>query len=220
MAARPAKREPMNLEGKFRHPGAVPFFVSPPAWVLVHEDAGGELRVATESAGEGRAILCFLSPLDALIETARFAQLGETYHVAPAAHFDGGLFRDADGRGLVACIHAGWPTQGGRILLRPGGALGRYARTIRIWANDPPWFEVDPATIEMIDRLHEQAGLFAWRETLSAIHEWDAARLREAAGLALRTAAGAVVAAPSTCDGIGLFDPEFGQWHCVAPPDG
>jgi hypothetical protein len=61
------------IEGKSRHPHAVPFFVSPPAWVLVNEAATGELRVATGSDDEGRAILCFLSPLDALIEAARFS---------------------------------------------------------------------------------------------------------------------------------------------------
>ncbi|QBQ96967.1 hypothetical protein [Paraburkholderia pallida] len=171
-----------------RHPDAVPFFVSPPAWVLVHEPTPGESHVATESADEGRAILCFLSPLDALIEVARFAQLGQMYHVMPAAHLDGGLFRDADGRGLVACIHAGWPTYAGRILLRPGGALGRYDQMIHIWANDPPWFEVDPATLKMIDHLHEQAGLFAWRETHRAIHEWSGARMSKAVGQALRSA--------------------------------
>jgi hypothetical protein len=141
------------------HPDTVPFFVSPPAWVLVNEASTGELRVATESDDEGRAILCFLSPLDALIEAARFTQLAQVYHVMLAAHLDGTLFRDPDERGLV-----GWPTQGGRILLRPGGALGRYARTIHIWADDPPWFEADPATIEMIDGLLERAGLFVWRE--------------------------------------------------------
>lgn len=54
---------------------------------------------------------------------------------------------------------SGWPTV--RILLRPGGALGRYGPTMHIWANDSPWFEVDPATLKMIDSLHEQAGLFA-----------------------------------------------------------
>ncbi|WP_322104741.1 hypothetical protein [Paraburkholderia sp. J41] len=208
----------MSLEGKFRHPDAVPFFVSPPAWVLAHEPAPGALRIATESADEGRAVLCFLSPLDALIEAARLAQLGQAYHVMPAAQLDGSLFRDADGRGLVACIHAGWPTYAGRILLRLGGALGRYGQTIHIWANDPPWFEVDPATVEMIDHLHEQAGLFAWRETHRAIHEWSGARMSKAVGQALRSAPVAVVADASKCDGIGLFDPEFGQWHVVAPP--
>ncbi|RAR64044.1 hypothetical protein C7401_105313 [Paraburkholderia unamae] len=205
----------MMHDRQFRHPDAVPFFISPPAWVLVHEDANGKLRVATESYDEGRAVLCFLSPLDAMIEAARFAHLGQTYRVTPAARLDGGHFRDADGRGLVACIHAGWPTQDGRILLRPGGALGRHGTTLHIWANDPPWFEVDPETLAMLDGLHEQAGLFAWRETHHAIGGWDAVRLSEAASLALRTMAGAVVADPTTCDGIALFDPEFGQWHCV-----
>jgi hypothetical protein len=28
-----------------------------------------------------------------------------------------------------------------------------------------------------------------------------------------------VVADNSTCDGVGLFDPEFGQWHVVTPPE-
>jgi hypothetical protein len=193
-----------------------PFFVSPPAWVLVHEGAGGELHVATESDDEGRAILCFLSPLDALIEAARFTQLGQAYHVMLAACLDGCLFRDATGAGwLRAFTPDGRPrtdafccAQAGRWAASPG----RYT------ADGPPWFEVDPATIEMIDGLHERAGLFAWRETHSAIYELDAARLREAAGLALRTASVTVVADTSNCDGVGLFDPEFGQWHCVAHP--
>jgi hypothetical protein len=113
------------IERKSRHPDAMPFFVSPPAWVLVHETATGELRVSTESDDEGRAILCFLSPLDAPIEAARFAQPGQAYHVMAATQLDGSLFRDS-------------------IM---------------------------------------------------------------------------VVADNSTCDGVGLFDPEFGQWHVVTPPE-
>ena len=92
IAGRPPKREHMSLEGKLRHPDAMPFFVSPPAWVLVHEPASCSLHVATESEDDGRAILCFLSPLDALIEVARFAQLGLEYHVMSAAQLDGSLF--------------------------------------------------------------------------------------------------------------------------------
>ncbi|QBQ99638.1 hypothetical protein [Paraburkholderia pallida] len=53
----------MSLAGKFRHPDALPIFVSPRAWGLVHEPAPGELLIATESADEGRAILCVLSLL-------------------------------------------------------------------------------------------------------------------------------------------------------------
>ena len=146
------------IERKSRHLDAVPFFVSPPAWVLVNEVATGEPRVATESDDEGRAVLCFLSPLDALIEAARFSQLGEVYHVMPAAQLGGGLFQDADGRGLVACVHLGGPTRGGRILTRPGGAFGRYARTVHIWADDPPWFEVDPATLAAARRAARARG--------------------------------------------------------------
>jgi hypothetical protein len=93
MADQPAKRERM-IERKSRHPDAMPFFVAPPAWVLVHE-------------------------------AARFAQPGQAYHVMAAAQTDGSLFRDP-------------------IM---------------------------------------------------------------------------VVADNSTCDGVGLFDPEFGQWHVVTPPE-
>jgi hypothetical protein len=207
------------IESKSRHPDTVPFFVSPPAWVLVNEAATGELRVATESDDERRAILCFLSPLNALVEAARFSQLGRAYHVMPAAQLDGELFQDADGRGLLACVHLGWPTQDGRILLRSGGAFGRYARTVHVWANDPAWFEVDPATLAALDDLHERAGLFAWRETYHAIRKWDWARLYETAGLAIHTAPVTTVDDASISDGVGLFDPEFGQWHVVAPPE-
>ena len=59
--------------------GVSPFFTSPPVYVLTYEHRPGDLRVATEKADDGGAILCFLSPLDALIEAARITQLGLAY---------------------------------------------------------------------------------------------------------------------------------------------
>jgi hypothetical protein len=141
--------------------------------------------------------------------------LGRRITSCPPRNSTANCFRTRTDAGCSrASISAG--QQGGRILLRPGGAFGRYTRTVHVWANDPPSFEVDPATLAALDDLHERAGLLAWRDTHHAIREWDWARLYEAAELALRSAPITTVNDASTSDGVGLFDPEFGQWHFVA----
>ena len=100
----------------------LPFFMSSEAYALVLASNSGQFSIATEKADHRRAILCFMSCIDALIETAQFARPGDICRVMLASQIDRDLFRDSDGHGVIAGVHLGWPAHDRRILLRPGGA--------------------------------------------------------------------------------------------------
>ncbi|MEW9580634.1 hypothetical protein [Paraburkholderia sp. DGU8] len=98
----------------------LPFFMSPEAYAPVLESNSGQFSIATEIADHRRAMLCFLSCIDALIETEQFARLGHTWHVKLASQIDQDLFRNSDGHGVIADVHLGWPASDRRIV--PGRA--------------------------------------------------------------------------------------------------
>jgi hypothetical protein len=98
----------------------LPFLMSPDAYAPVLESNSGQFSITTEIADHARAILCFLSCIDALIETEQLARLGHTYHVKLASQINQDLFRDSDGHGVIADVHLGWSAYDRRIL--PGGA--------------------------------------------------------------------------------------------------
>lgn len=154
-----------------------PFFSDLSAYVLTFRDEEGKKRIATEGTASGCAIFCYLSPVDALIEVLRFSQTGQGVEIMPAELVQQDAFRDADGRGLIADVHLGWPVIDGRLLTRPGGALCGYTRLMHHWAHEPLRFEFDEVLLAEMTRLHEWAGLYAWRETLDHVHAWDPRRL-------------------------------------------
>jgi len=55
------------------------------------------------------------------------------------------------------------------------------------WADCSLTFEFDPVTLDMIERRHERAGLFAWRETYESIKGWHSSRRDQAVSSALAT---------------------------------
>ncbi|WP_126878316.1 hypothetical protein [Paraburkholderia kururiensis] len=78
-------------------------------------------------------------------------------------------------------------------------------------------FGFDRDILHEMDRLHESAGGFAWRETLQDVSTWDSIRARRVVDRALGLID--VVSAEDTrCDEVALFDPEFQQWHFVPGP--
>lgn len=191
-----------------------PFFADLPAYVLTFADAKGDRRIVTEKTACGRAILCSLSPVDALIEVLRFSKIGQRFDVMPAQMVPQDAFRDADGHGLIAEVHLGWPVVGGRLLLRPGGALGGYSRMMHHWAHEPLQFEFDALALAEVTRLHERAGLYAWREALDHVRGWNPRRLVCVVAHAL-----ASIELSRHSEGqagqVALFDPEAEQWHFV-----
>ncbi|RDK03185.1 hypothetical protein [Paraburkholderia lacunae] len=192
-----------------------PFFAELPAYVMTFHDEEGDLRVVTEKVELGRAMTCYLSPVDALIEVLQLNQmLGTQYGVMPAQLVPAERWRDADGRGLIANVHLGWPVQNGRLLLRPAGALGGYGRMMHHWAREPLRFEFDETVLAEVTRLHEWAGLFAWRETLEEVRAWKPERVARVVARALASI-GVARGDVTQCRQVALFDPESGQWHFV-----
>jgi len=191
-----------------------PFFSDLPAFVLTYQDKNGAACVATEKSKSGRTIVCFASLVDALIEVARFSQLGQQFHIHPAQLVQPSAFEDADGLGLIANVHLGWPVLDNKLMLRPRGALARCSREMHHHLQNPSTFEFDPIVLGEIARLHEQAGLFAWRETLDCVRDWEIDDLARVVVQAL-TSIEFIHGDPSQCHQVALFDPEAGQWHFV-----
>jgi hypothetical protein len=191
-----------------------PFFVDLPAYVLTFEDAEGATRIVTEHTTCGRVILCYLSPVDALIEVLQFSRIGQQFDVMPAQWVPQDAFRDADGRGLIADVHLGWPVVNGRLLLRPGGAPGGYTRLMHHWAHEPLRFEFDANTLAEVTRLHEWAGLYAWRETLDHMRAWHPRQLGRVAARACESIK-LIEYDGKPVRQIALFAAETEQWHFV-----
>jgi hypothetical protein len=190
------------------------FFRALPVYVLFFEDDDGDPCLVIERTEQGQAVVCFLSPFDAVFEAAHAVTRGRFYHVLPASEVDWRVFRDADRLGFIADIHLGWPSIDGSILLRPSGRLGRGCRLMHHWARDPLTFEVDPIILAEYSRIRELAGLFAWQETHREVLNWDSQRLYQIAERAL----GSIELLPRDamgCKQVALFDPEFEQWHFV-----
>lgn len=193
----------------------LPFFCSPPAWVLARVDVPG-LSMVRERTDHGGAVLCFLSLLDAMIEVEHAARVGRELRILRASNVEGTLFRDLDGQGLLASLHVAWLASGPKILARPSGVLARFTTDLHEWAGDPVFFEVPPDTLDVFNDTYELAGLFAWRETNQMVQRWDEARLRDAAKRALNTVQ--VTGGQSEdCNGLALFNPESMEWHFVPP---
>ena len=191
-----------------------PFFAELPAYVLTFHDKKGDMRIVTGKIELGRAITCYLSTVDALLEVLQLSQIGKQYAVMPAQLVPADLWRDADGQGLITNVHLGWPVLNGRLLLRPGGALAGYTRMMHHWAREPLRFEFDEVVLAEVTRLHELAGLFAWREALDHVRAWTPERAGRVVARAL-TSIGVARGDGTKCEEVALFDPESGQWHFV-----
>ena len=101
------------------------------------------------------------------------------------------------------------------IPVRPGSEPAACGKLTKRWPRGRLIrFELDSDTLETLDRVHEQAGLFAWRETVRDVARWDADKLRDTARFALKTMPTGVrtEAGPEQ---YALFDPEFRQCHFV-----
>ncbi|SIO72623.1 hypothetical protein SAMN05444172_9087 [Burkholderia sp. GAS332] len=194
------------------------FFTAPQAYGLVRERRPGRLAIATENTPRGRAVLCFLSPFDALIEVGHFTRLGQVCHTVSASEIGHKRFLRASRHELIACLHLGWLARDGRILARPGIEPRRYIRTLHQEIRIPLSLEVGEESIRALDRLHEAAGLFAWRETIGAFRNWGERNVAEVVDYALRSMM-LTLEFPSSCNQLALFDPEFAQWHFVPIAD-
>ena len=138
------------------------------------------------------------------------------YFVREGSSVDPGVFVNVDGSGLIAQLRLAWPAKNRKIVLAQDGNTATCARLLQhgVTARLPARFEVDDGAMEQIDRLHERAGLFAWRETWREVPQWSFLRQKRALECALKSMETAEVSL-AECQEAALFDPEFGQWHFV-----
>jgi hypothetical protein len=183
--------------------------------VSLGESGANRLRVDNLPGG-GRVIRCFVSPLDALIEATCLTKSGQRFSVIDASSISRDAIQDDRGNRLHACIHHGWIGRGGVIPLRPGSEPAAYGELIKQRPRGRLIrFELDSDALATLDRVHEQAGLFAWRETVRDVARWDPDRLRDTARFALETMPTGVRTDTGPEEQYALFDPEFIQCHIV-----
>jgi hypothetical protein len=88
-------QEPISMLEK-QNPGR-PFFHTVNAYVLLFRDQNNEWCIDAAQTDLGRAVSCFLSPFDAVIEAAHLARNGQSYRVVAASDIEENLFFGLDG---------------------------------------------------------------------------------------------------------------------------
>ena len=136
------------------------------------------------------------------------------YFIREASSVDPEVFVNAEGSGLIAQLRLAWPSKNRKIVLAQGRNTATCARLLRHRTSTglPACFEVDDEAMEEVDRLHERAGLFAWRDTYREVPQWSFERQKLTLECALKSME-TVEASLTECQEAALFDPEFGQWH-------
>ena len=194
-----------------------PFSSKLPVWVLVAENGPERTCIPFEHTAHGPVVRCFLSRFDAMVEAAVITLRSRMrYYVVPAVEIDRTLFQAREGGGFIAYLHIGWFARDGHILLRFDGLPAGCSRPLRWFASCKDGVEVDSDTLALIERIHERAGLFAWRETLRDLDGWSVANWLQARKQALQSFSElGGDDGMSASDKLALFDPETGQWHFV-----
>lgn len=208
----------MNYEWNGKQYEVGYFFMDPITYVVTVEIEPGQFEYVTEALGNGRVLVCFVSLADAHIEGMLRAKPGLQYHVMEARSLPPRLFLNSEG-GLFAMLHLAWGVAEGRMILCEDGAPRRFGGPLTkpIGDHGPITFNVNATALGTLDRIYEQAGLFAWCDTCEWMRTtWNLSRLQTVARQAIRLAS--AVAWPN---GMGetdaaLFDVEFGQWHVVS----
>jgi hypothetical protein len=199
----------------------LPFFSQISTFVLAEPDESNNLLIAASRTAAGPAVSCFLSPIHAIVEARHWISRGKRYEVHHAGTITPDTFVNADRTALMAQLRLGWPAlDDGKIVPELNGNTATCAKLMihSVRSGLPPVFELDPETLEQVDRLHERVGMYAWREVYRNMREWDKARMDWAATRAVKTME-ITTADEMQCTKVALFDPEFGQWHYVPLAD-
>ncbi|QYD68268.1 hypothetical protein KZJ38_18710 [Paraburkholderia edwinii] len=189
-----------------------------PAYVIAFNDDDGGVCIWTDATEFGRAIVCHLSPVDAVIDAKQSYRAKHKCWAVPASQLPPETFRDPDGRGMLAKVHLAWPAIGGKLLQHPRGTFATYRRAMYHVMEPPLILAFDDIVLGELDRLYQAAGLFAWRETYALLHDWQPERIHRAADIALKsikTTGGKL----DQCMQVALFDPEAERWHFVPLPE-
>lgn len=203
------------------------FFHEPPVYVIVAPQSPERTCVVYDRTATGPVIRGFLSLFDAELAARWMNRTGGRFYGLRASLVDPSLFRAPDGKGFALNLHIGWRARHHQVMLGLGGGLMSLCRPLRMHGRATA-FEVGDTTLALMDRVYEAAGLFAWRETLRDLENWEAghwarahARVRrplfEGGRCTLHEPDGFDHGGghPEDWDQLAVFDPEAGQWHFV-----
>lgn len=208
----------MNYEWNGKQYEVGYFFMNPVTYVVTVETESGQVEYVTEAFGDGRVLICFLSLADAHIEGMLRAKPGLRYSVMEARSLPPRFFLNSAG-GLFAMLHLAWSMVGGRMILCEDGTPRRFEGPLvkPISDHGPITFDVSATALSTLDRIYEQAGLFAWRETCERMRTtWNLSSLQTMARRAVRLAPAVAWPNGTGETDAALFDVEFGQWHVVS----
>jgi hypothetical protein len=119
-------------------------------------------------------------------------------------------------RPVIACVHVAWRACSGKLLIRPDGMPDAVLSTSPELESGDTVRELPGGLLRLVDEIHEQAGLFAWKETAHTFSDWSERDLRALAHQAWRDAPTTEAdSAKPGFDQFALYDPEFRQWHFV-----
>lgn len=196
-----------------------------PVFVLVGSARAPVTSIVADPSRFGSAIRCFLSPFDAVMELLFLRRRGDkTVEAVRRSNFLArDFFYSRTFRQRPLSVHIAWLAHDHRLVARPDGFLARIACDqdarwrVRIRASDE--LVVSARTWSTLDRLHEDAGLFAWRDTLQLVRGWlvtpaEAEAVLERAFSALAAVEPIVIPVDEATQ-LALYDPEAGCWHFV-----
>lgn len=218
--------------GSEQDPGRKPFgcrcnqedSFDPEMSVLLNQsDKNQSINLFTDQTPIGPAVRCFFSPFDALLDGLGLLlqdrpvdlTIRPVRDVAPEA------FLSSPGFQRPLTFHVAWLAHDHRLVAQENGCLIRMAlpQGTRPRDGGRQSVQIDPDVWTTIDALHQEAGLFAWRETHKTVRQWlDApvsARDSLERALCLRYNPPLIQLAPYEAKQLALYDPEAARWHFV-----
>lgn len=174
-------------------------------------------QVRSSHGDIGPAAVMYLSPFDAWLDATLASCLGARYTVRAARDYDPRESILSHGGRLLVSLHCAWAACDGKLLSGQVSLTGlRHVQVLEIPHHRMSTIDllVHRTVLETIERLHEHAGLFAFRETYRMVSAWSATERQEALSRALRRLPGRAPPG-SMINEAALYDPEACAWHFV-----
>ena len=165
----------------------------------------------------GPAPVMYLSPFDAWLDATLASRSGTRYTVCTARDYDPRESILTHGGRLLVSLHCAWAACDGKLLSGHTSLTAlRHVQVMEIPRDRMSAIDllVDRAVLETVERLHEHAGLFAFRDTYRMVPAWSAAERHQALSMALRWLPGSAPPG-SMINEAALYDPEACAWHFV-----
>jgi hypothetical protein len=165
----------------------------------------------------GHAPAMYLSPFDAWLDATLASRSGMRYTVCVAREYDPRESILTHGGRLLVSLHCAWAACDGKLLSGHVSLTGlRHVQVLEVSHDRMSAIDlvVDRTVLETIERLHEHAGLFAFRDTYRMVSAWSTAERQQALSVALRKLPSSALPG-STINEAALYDPEGCAWHFV-----